>query len=237
MRELDSQPTIPPQLPDEQRPHGVAEAGSPQRERHYTGVIGWFNDRIGIEGLYRTFGHKAFPVHTSFFLGELVLFSFITLVVTGAYLGLFYVPSLAEVDFNGQKYPAAFASVKLIESIPIANLLRNVHHWSAHLMIASVILHAMRVFFTGTYRKPRELNWVIGVGLLVLTLGAAFFGYALPYDAFAATATGIGYGIARSIPYLGNFAAQLVFGGNFPTLGSLSRLYTLHIFITPPSSP
>ncbi len=233
MRELDSQPTIPPQLPDEQRPHGVAEAGSPQRERHYTGVIGWFNDRIGIEGLYRTFGHKAFPVHTSFFLGELVLFSFITLVVTGAYLGLFYVPSLAEVDFNGQKYPAAFASVKLIESIPIANLLRNVHHWSAHLMIASVILHAMRVFFTGTYRKPRELNWVIGVGLLVLTLGAAFFGYALPYDAFAATATGIGYGIARSIPYLGNFAAQLVFGGNFPTLGSLSRLYTLHIFIIP----
>lgn len=202
-------------------------------ERHYTGVMGWLNDRIGIEGLYRKFGHKAFPVHTSFFLGEMAMFSFIILVVTGAYLGLLYVPSNVDVAYGDQKYPAAFASVKLIESIPVANLLRNVHHWGAHLMIVSVLLHAMRVFFTGTYRKPRELNWLIGVVLLLLTIGAAFMGYSLPYDAFAVTATGIGYSIARSIPYLGNFASQLVFGGNFPTLGSLSRLYTLHIFIIP----
>jgi cytochrome b-561 len=233
MTARDSQPLVPPGTTDERTPSGAAEAGSPQLERHYTGVMGWLNDRIGIEGLYRKFGHKAFPVHTSFFLGEMALFSFIILVVTGAYLGLLYVPSNSEVDFNGQKYPAAFASVKLIESIPVANLLRNVHHWGAELMIATVILHAMRVFFTGTYRKPRELNWVIGVVLLVLSLGAIFMGYSLPYDAFAVTATGIGYGIARSIPYLGDFAAQLVFGGNFPTLGSLSRLYTLHIFIIP----
>ncbi len=229
----NSQPVVPPGTSDERTPTGAAEAGSPQMERHYTGVMGWLNDRIGIEGLYQKFGHKAFPVHTSFFLGEMAMFSFIILVITGAYLGLLYVPSNSEVDFNGQKYPAAFASIKLIESIPVANLLRNVHHWGAELMIASLILHAMRVFFTGTYRKPRELNWVIGVVLLVLSLGVVFMGYSLPYDAFAVTATGIGYGIARSIPYLGDFAAQLVFGGNFPTLGSLSRLYTLHIFIIP----
>jgi len=233
MTQHNSQPTVPPGTRDERTPSGAAEAGSPQMERHYTGVMGWFNDRIGIEGLYQKFGHKAFPVHTSFFLGEMAMFSFVILVITGAYLGLLYVPSNSVVDFNGQKYPAAYASVKLIESIPIANLLRNVHHWGAHLMIASVILHSMRVFFTGTYRKPRELNWVIGVLLLILTIGAAFMGYSLPYDAFAVTATGIGYSIARSIPYIGGFASELVFGGVFPSLGSLSRLYTLHIFIIP----
>ncbi len=201
--------------------------------KQYTGVVAWLDERIGIDGLYKKFGHKAFPVHTSFFLGEMCLFSFVILVATGAYLGLIYVPSNVEVDYAGQKLPEAYASVKLIESIPVANIFRNVHHWAAHVMIASVILHSMRVFFTGAYRKPRELNWIIGVTLLVLTIGAGFIGYSLPYDSYAVTATGIGYSIARSIPLVGNIAAELVFGGAFPTLGSLPRLYTLHIFIVP----
>jgi cytochrome b-561 len=100
-------------------------------------------------------------------------------------------------------------------------------------MVAAVLLHLLRVFFTGTYRKPREINWVVGVVLLGLTLMAGFVGYALPYDAYAVTATGIGFAIARSIPWIGSVASELFFGGAFPTLGSLARLYTIHIFIVP----
>jgi cytochrome b-561 len=154
-------------------------------------------------------------------------------VLTGIYLGLIYIPSNAEIDVNGQSLPQAYASVQLIESIPIANILRGVHHWGAHLMVASVLLHLIRIYFTGTYRYPRELNWVIGMVLLGFTLIAAFVGYALPYDSYAVTATGIGYGIARSIPWIGHIVAELFFGGVFPTLGSVPRLYTIHVFIMP----
>ena len=202
----------------------------PRRNR---GAMAWLDERVGIGDFYRKFGRKAFPVHTTFFLGEMALFSFLILVGTGLYLGLLYIPSNVEVDYNGQQLPEAYASVKLIESIPVANLFRNVHHWAAHMMIASLVLHAIRIFFTGTYRKPRELNWVIGVVLLGLTLMAGFVGYALPYDSYAVTATGIGYSIARSIPLVGNIAADLFFGGAFPTLGSLPRLYTIHVFAVP----
>jgi cytochrome b-561 len=100
-------------------------------------------------------------------------------------------------------------------------------------MVAATALHMMRVYFTGTYRKPREINWAIGVVLLGLTMMAGFVGYALPYDSYAVTATGIGYSLARSIPVVGNVAAELFFGGTFPTLGSLPRLYTIHVFIVP----
>ena len=101
-------------------------------------------------------------------------------------------------------------------------------------MVISILLHTIRIFFTGTYRKPREVNWVIGVVLLGLTLLAGFVGYSLPFDSYAVTATGIGYAIARSIPWIGETAAELFFGGNFPTLGSLPRLYTIHVFVAPP---
>ncbi len=194
---------------------------------------GWLDERIGTRALFLKYGRKAFPVHSTFFLGEMALFSFVILLLTGIYLGLIYVPSNAEIDLGAGPLPQAFASTQLIESIPVANLFRNTHHWAAHLMIASIIGHTLRIFFTGAYRKPRELNWVIGVVLLGFTLVASFVGYSLPYSSYSVTATGIGYGIARSIPYLGNIAGDLFFGGTFPTLGSLPRLYTIHVFIMP----
>ena len=193
----------------------------------------WLDERLGLGALYRKYGRKAFPVHSSFFLGEMALFAFVILVLTGIYLGFIYIPSTAEITVDGETVPEAYASVRLIESIPVANLLRNTHQWAAHIMVAAVILHMLRVFFTGTYRKPREINWVIGIVLLGLTLMAGFVGYALPYDSYAVTATGIGYSIARSIPWAGPIAAELFFGGAFPSLGSLARLYTIHIFIVP----
>lgn len=221
-----------PDRPKTATPAATRRQTSPTRRR-YRGAMAWFDERVGLAGFYEKFGRKAFPVHTSFFLGEMAAFSFFILVVTGAYLGLIYIPSNVEIDYGGQQLPEAYASVKLIESIPVANLFRTVHAWSAHLLIASVVLHAMRIFFTGTYRKPRELNWVIGVVLLGLTLMAGFVGYSLPYDSYAVTATGVGYSIARSIPLVGNIAAELFFGGIYPTLGSLPRLYTIHVFIVP----
>ncbi|HEV2109074.1 MAG TPA: cytochrome bc complex cytochrome b subunit [Thermomicrobiales bacterium] len=194
---------------------------------------GWLDERLGVHAFHRKYGRKAFPVHTTFFFGEMAAFSFLILVATGIYLGLIYIPSIAPIEVEGEELPEAYASVKLIESIPVANLFRNVHHWAAHLMVFSILLHTIRIFFFGTYRKPRELNWIIGVVLLILTLLAGFLGYALPFDSYAVTATGIGFSIARSIPFVGDVAAELFFGGFFPTLGSLPRLYTLHIFVVP----
>ena len=123
----------------------------------------WLDERLGLGALYRKYGRKAFPVHSTFFLGEMALFAFVILVLTGIYLGFMYVPSNAEVTVDGETLPEAYASVRLIESIPVANLFRNIHHWAAHLMVASVLLHLLRIFFTGTYRKPREINWIIGI--------------------------------------------------------------------------
>src|SRR3954452_5437004 len=194
---------------------------------------GWFDERLGITAFYRKYGRKAFPVHSTFFFGEMAAFCFLILVATGIYLSLIYTPSNVDVTVNGQTLPEAYASVNLIESIPVADLFRNVHHWAAHLMVVSILLHLFRIYSTGTYRKPREINWVVGIVLLGLTLMAGFVGYALPYDAYAVTATGIGYSIARSIPWVGNVAADLFFGGAFPTLGSIPRLYTIHVFIVP----
>jgi cytochrome b-561 len=220
-----------------QSPHDTAEvdrlgataSGPPRSDR----VRSWLDERLGIGAFNRKYGRKAFPVHASFFLGEMALFAFVILVLTGIYLGFIYLPSNAEITINGETLPEAYASVRLIETIPVANLFRNTHHWAAHLMVAAVLLHLLRIFFTGTYRKPREINWVVGVVLLGLTLVAGFVGYALPYDAYAVTATGIGFSIARSIPWAGPVASELFFGGAFPTLGSLARLYTIHIFIVP----
>src|SRR5215218_4082679 len=206
-------------------------------ERHPQGVIrrttGWVDERLNIGALYRKYGRKAFPVHSTFFFGEMALFAFFILIATGTYLAFIYVPSNADVTVNGQTVPQAYASVQLIESIPVGNLFRSVHHWAAHVMVASIFLHSLRIYFTGTYRKPREVNWAIGIVLLGLTLMAGFVGYSLPYDSYAVTATGIGYSIARSIPWVGDVAAELFFGGAFPTLGSVPRLYTIHVFVVP----
>ncbi|MBA2753851.1 MAG: cytochrome b N-terminal domain-containing protein [Chloroflexia bacterium] len=222
--------TAPRQVPRTGEGRRVA---APRAAKRDASRAGWVEERLDVTGLNAKYGRKAFPVHTTFFLGEMAAFAFIILIVTGIYLGLIYIPSSAPVEVDGQELPEAYASVRLIESIPVANLFRNVHHWAAHVMVLATLLHLIRIFFFGTYRRPRELNWIIGVVMLILTLVAGFLGYALPFDSYAVTATGIGYSIARSIPWVGNVAAELFFGGAFPTLGSLPRLYTLHIFVVP----
>lgn len=204
---------------------GPADGHGPKR--------GWLEERLDLQGFREKFLKKAFPVHVSFFLGEVALFSFIILVISGIYLAFSYEPSSQEIDEGGQSLPAAYASVRHIDEQPFGLIVRQVHHWSAHIMIVAVILHMLRVFFTGAFKKPREINWVVGMFLLLLSVFAAFSGYLLPYDEFAVTATGIGYGIARTIPWIGPALANFVFAGEFPAPGTIPRFYGYHVMLIP----
>jgi len=203
-------------------------------------VYDWFDDRLDLEEAEEFLG-KAFPAEDSFLLGEVALFSFMMLVLTGIFLGFFYEPSTTEMtyegsvaQFQGESLPAAFGSVlQLTYDVPFGMFIRRFHHWAAHLFVASIGLHMLRVFFHGAYRKPREINWVVGTTLAILAMGAAYTGYALPFDEFASTATGIGYNIAGSIPILGDPIAAIVFGGDFPSSATIPRLYFLHVFVIP----
>lgn len=193
----------------------------------------WLEERLDISRLREKYLRKAFPVHHSFFLGEITLCAFVVMVVTGLFLLLNYVPSGRGIKVGGETIPLAFESVRYIDSLPFGRVLRSVHHWSAHIMVAAAFLHLVSKLLSGGYKKPRELTWLLGLGLLVLTVAGAFTGYALPDDAFSVTATRIGYGMAASIPWVGTWLAKTFFGGNYPTLHSLPRIYAIHILLIP----
>ncbi|MCJ0619087.1 cytochrome bc complex cytochrome b subunit [Haloarcula hispanica] len=203
-------------------------------------VYDWFDTRLDLEN-GQTFLGKAFPAEDSFLLGEVALFCFLLLILSGIFLGFFFEPSTSDVEydgsvqkFQGEEMPEAFVSVLHITyDVPFGMFIRRLHHWAAHLFVASIGLHMLRVFFTGAYRNPREPNWVVGTGLAALSMGAAYTGYALPFDEFAATATSIGYNLTISIPLLGDFLGQVVFGGEFPSSATIPRLYFLHVLVIP----
>lgn len=190
-------------------------------------------ERLGLSRFAEKFLRKAFPVHSTFFLGEIALFSFVLLILTGIFLALMYEPSTLPVEHQSGHAPAAYVSVIKINEVPFGVIIRQMHHWAAHVMIAAAILHLLRIFFTGAYRSPREINWIVGLLLLACTMVAAFVGYVLPFDQFSVTATKIGYGIARSVPWLGPYIADLFFAGRFPSPGSVPRFYAMHIMLMP----
>ncbi|MFB6134414.1 MAG: cytochrome bc complex cytochrome b subunit [Halanaeroarchaeum sp.] len=200
----------------------------------------WLSARLKLGGNTGILG-KAFPAEDSFLLGEVALFSFVIIVLTGIFLGTFYEPSTAKVayqgavaQYQGQEMPASYVSVLHITyDIPFGMFVRRLHHWGAHLFIASLGLHMLRVFFTGAYRNPREPNWVVGSLLALLAMFASYTGYSLPYDEFASTATGIGYNIAKAVPLVGDFLARLVFAGEFPASGTIPRVFFLHVLVIP----
>lgn len=196
-------------------------------------IFRWLDARLELKRFQEKFLAKTFPTHPSFLLGEIALFSFVTLVVTGIFLGLLYEPSITKVSLFGAKVPAAYASVVRIDLLPLGMVVRRIHHWSAMLMIASILAHLARIYFTAAYRKPRELNWLIGLGLLAITLGAAFTGYLLPYSQFSVTATSIAYYIAKSVPWIGGWVARLLFAGEFPAAGTVPRFFFLHVMLVP----
>ena len=193
----------------------------------------WLDERLDWVRFRAKYLRKPFPVHSSFFLGEIALFSFILLVLTGIFLAFSYEPSTELVKVGGKDLPGAYASVVQNDQTPFGLIARQIHHWSAHIMIAAILIHLLRIFFTGLYKKPREINWVVGVMLLGLTVFAAFSGYLLPFDQFAVTATGIGYNIARSVPWIGQAIADFVFAGKFPSAAMIPRFFTYHVVLLP----
>ncbi|CAA9319698.1 MAG: Ubiquinol-cytochrome C reductase, cytochrome B subunit [uncultured Frankineae bacterium] len=201
----------------------------------------WVDDRLGSSNFVRRSINKVFPDHWSFMLGEIALYSFIILLLTGTYLSFFYTPSLTEVVYDGSYVPLkgvtmsqAYASTLDISfDVRGGLIMRQIHHWAALLFMASIVVHLMRVYFTGAFRKPREINWMIGVGLLVLGIAEGFAGYSLPDDLLSGTGARIAYSIALSIPVVGTWTAFLVFGGEYPGTAILDRLYSAHILLLP----
>lgn len=191
------------------------------------------DSRLDLDRLFGNFKDKSFPLHGTFFLGELALFAFVTLVATGTFLGLFYEPSTRLVELAGEQVPAAYASVVEINSLSVGLLIRRIHHWSAQIMLAAIVVHMARIYFTGAYKKPRDINWLVGAILLQVVILAAFVGYLLPFDEFAVTATSIGYQMFKSIPWIGPAVAGLAFAGPFPNPYLVPRFFTVHVFLIP----
>ena len=188
------------------------------------GPVGWMDERLGLAKVSKANLRKVFPDHWSFLLGEIALWSFIVILATGIFLALFYEPSMAEVTYSGSYAPlrgiemsAAYASTLDISfDVRGGLLLRQIHHWAAALFVAAMMMHMFRVFFTGAYRKPREINWLIGLGLLTFGLLGGFSGYSLPDDLLSGTGLRFVDGMIRSFPIVGSYLEFLVFGGEFP---------------------
>jgi ubiquinol-cytochrome c reductase cytochrome b subunit len=201
----------------------------------------WLDDRLGAASVARTALAKVFPDHWSFMLGEIALYCFVTLVLTGVFLTFFFDPGTNEVVYRGGYAPldgarvsAAYASsVRLSFDVRTGLLMRQVHHWAALVFLAAIVLHVCRIFFTGAFRRPRELNWLIGVTLLALSMFNGFSGYSLPDDLLSGVGLRIAYSITLSVPLVGTWLAFLLFGGEFPADQIIHRLFVVHILLVP----
>jgi ubiquinol-cytochrome c reductase cytochrome b subunit len=205
------------------------------------GVANYVDERTSLSGAVKYLGRKVFPDHWSFMLGEIALYSFVVILLSGTFLTFFFDPSMVEVDYDGSYAPlkgihmsAAYSSsLNITFDIRGGLLMRQVHHWAALLFIAAIGLHMLRVFFTGAFRKPREINWVVGFVLFILAMAEGFTGYSLPDDLLSGNGLRIIDGMIKAIPGIGTWISFLLFGGEFPGYDVIPRLYVLHIMILP----
>ena len=213
----------------------------PRRKSATQSAANWVDERTSISGLVRELGRKIFPDHWSFMLGEVALYSFVIILLTGTFLTFFFQASMAEVTYDGSYLPlkgidmsaAMNSTLHISFDIRGGLLMRQIHHWAALLFVAAIGLHMLRIFFTGAFRKPRELNWVIGFVLFILALAEGFTGYSLPDDLLSGNGLQIINGLVKGIPVIGTFTSYLLFGGEFPGTAIVGRLYTLHILLLP----
>jgi len=204
-------------------------------------VLDGLDERLGTNSFAIKALNKVFPDHWSFLLGEVVMYCLMVLIATGVYLTFFFVPSAKTVKYDGSYGPlkglemsqAYQSTVRISFDVRAGLLIRQMHHWAALLFIAALIAHVLRIFFTGAYRKPRELNWLIGVTLLVLAVFNGFSGYSLPDDLLSGTGLRIAYSSALAVPVIGTWIAFLVFGGEFPSPDLTSRLFVIHVLLVP----
>jgi ubiquinol-cytochrome c reductase cytochrome b subunit len=206
-----------------------------------SGTGSWLDDRFGGARGIRALLKKVFPDHWSFMLGEIALYSFIILLLTGTFLSFFFVPSATPVVYhgsyvklNGITMSEAYQStLHLSFDIRGGLLMRQIHHWSADLFMASLIVHMLRNFFTGAYRKPREVTWLIGVVIFMLGLLEGLFGYSLPDDQLSGAGIRILEGVILGIPIVGTYAAYFLFGGAYPGTSIIPRMYIIHVLLIP----
>ena len=232
---------------DAERPETVNydRTGVAGPRKQGSGITGWaanyIDERTSISYVVREFGRKIFPDHWSFMLGEVAMYSFVVILLSGTFLTFFFQASMASVIYDGTYAPlkgiemsAALQSTLHISfDIRGGLLIRQLHHWAALLFVASIGLHMLRIFFTGAFRKPRELNWVIGFVLFILAMAEGFTGYSLPDDLLSGNGLRIISGMVQGIPFIGSWLTWFIFGGEFPGTAIVGRLYTLHILLLP----
>ena len=204
-------------------------------------IARWMDRRTRLARFAKKALNHVFPDHWSFMLGEIALYSFIILVITGTFLAMFYNSSDAPVIYHGSYKPlvgvrmgSEYESVLHISFDVMAGLLvRQMHHWAADIFIAAIVVHLGRIFFTKAYRRPREINWVIGLTLLLFALANGYFGYSIGGDLLGGAGMRICYAIMLSIPVFGQWLAFLFLGSTVPASVTNPRFYSLHIFVVP----
>lgn len=220
----------------------VAETQPTSKGMRFTSwAANYVDERTSASTAVKALGRKIFPDHWSFMLGEVALYSFIVILLSGTFLTFFFDPSMTEIEYEGSYVPlqgipmsVAYASTLDISfEVRGGLLMRQVHHWAALLFVASIVLHMLRVFFTGAFRKPREFNWVIGFFMFVLAMALGFTGYSLPDDLLSGNGLRIIDGMIKAVPVAGAWISYLLFGDEFPGTDIIPRLYVLHIMLLP----
>jgi ubiquinol-cytochrome c reductase cytochrome b subunit len=204
--------------------------------------VAFIDQRASAAPLLRKFLRYLFPDHWSFLFGEVALYAFIVLVATGAFLALFFEPSLSDTVYRGSYEPlrgatmsdAYKSAVDLSFDVRAGLLMRQTHHWAADVFLAAIVVHLLRVFFTGAFRKPRELTYLVGLTMLFAALLEGYLGYSMVDDLLSGMGLAIGYGVALSIPFVGGNLALLLWGAPYPGDPSFeSRMFITHVFLLP----
>jgi len=205
-------------------------------------VVRFLDERSGGAPFIRKSLRYVFPDHWSFLLGEVALYSFVVLVLSGIYLTLFFEPSLVQVHYHGPYVPlqgremseAYKSAVDISYQVKAGLLIRQTHHWAADVFVAAIVLHLLRIFFTGAFRKPRDLTYYVGVTMLALALLEGYLGYSMVDDLLSGMGLAIGYGVVMSIPFVGANLAQLIWGDPYPGRHEFeSRMYAFHVLLLP----
>ncbi len=208
-------------------------------------MIGWISSaldsRLRLAKFVRHAMNHVFPDHWSFMLGEIALYSFVVLVITGVYLALFFNASDSQVIYHGtyhaldgMRMSAAYQSVlNLSFDVTAGLLVRQMHHWAADIFLGAILAHLARIYFTAAYRRPREINWLVGVTLLLLAIVNGYLGYSLVDDLLSGAGLRIGYAILLSVPVIGPWLAFISLGGTVPSPATIPHMYDLHVFLVP----
>ncbi|MCW3042064.1 MAG: cytochrome b/b6 domain protein [Actinobacteria bacterium] len=204
-------------------------------------LAAWIDDRLGAAAFAEEALNKVFPDHWAFLLGEIAMYCFVVLLATGVFLTFFFDASTAKTVYsghyaplNGSQVSSAYSSVMHLSfDIRMGLVIRQIHHWAAVVFIAAIVAHLCRIFFTSAFRRPREINWVLGMTLMILSIFNGFTGYSLPDDLLSGVGLRIAYSIAISIPFIGPWMAFLVFGGKFGSPQIIGRLFIIHVLLIP----